>query len=117
MEPFTREDVEHLDTLIAAAIEETPGTTALPGAEAARNKIAVRVGLEPAPEGGITWERIRETDYSDLEGDAVDSPDARREAWEGLNRMRKAASRRGSALSHQEADSIAHHIAQFVEGS
>lgn len=69
MTEFTREDVEHLDVLIAQEVKRG-GIIALPGAEHVRNKIAKEVGLEEQPEGGITWDFIRETSYSTKENTA-----------------------------------------------
>lgn len=63
MSEFTKEDVEHLDVLIADARKRTTAIS-FPGAEHVRNKIAKRVGLEELPEGEVTWETIREIDYS-----------------------------------------------------
>lgn len=71
MSEWTREDVEHLDILIAGERDRS-SATALPGAEHVRNRIAREVGIEPQPEGGITWETVRETEYG--EGGATPEP-------------------------------------------
>lgn len=63
---FTREDVEHIDTLVAMAREEE-GVVGLPGANHVRNKVARRVGIATRPVGEITWATIRETDYGGSE--------------------------------------------------
>lgn len=58
-EPFTPEDVDHVDDAICEIISMTTAT-ALPGIEHARNKIARRAGVPLRAEGGITYEARRE---------------------------------------------------------
>lgn len=54
-EPFSPEDVEHLDEAISS-IRHHDGSIALPGLEWVRNKVAARAGIELKEEGTIQYE-------------------------------------------------------------
>ena len=55
-EPFDPEDVEHIDEAICE-IRSRDGSTALPGLEWVRAKVAARVGVELRDEGDIYYGR------------------------------------------------------------